>query len=197
MLYVIPAFVFRVCFFLSLFFQKNNWQKNCTKQRSEGQILFLGKNHQLHPTRQNDKKLIIPWANPGKKLNRKIEKWLQSERWRCGRRGHGDKKSKSAGSWNKHKSLTNDQHKWLTDDLCCHVYCAHLGTPWGIHAVSNRESGYPKRVMRTGAVLTIFFQGGRGNSEKLFENSLRPVWRIRTTDATNFSFAGLLVFLQY
>jgi len=60
--------------------------------------------------------------------------------WGCGCIGYGDKKSKSAQSWN--------QHQTLTDYLCYHMYCAQPGAPWGkiagaSCAVSNRESRYP------------------------------------------------------
>jgi len=65
-----------------------------------------------------------------------IEKWLERERWGCGRLGHGDKKRKSFESWN--------QDQTLTDCLCCHMSCAQHGTPWHqslgpSRAVSNRE----------------------------------------------------------
>lgn len=47
----------------------------------------------------------------------------------CRAPGHGDKKCKSAVSWN--------QHQTLTDFLCFRIYCTHPGTPW--NAISGSD----------------------------------------------------------
>jgi len=59
----------------------------------------------------------------------------------CGRWGHGHKGCKLAQSWNKIQTLK--------EHFCCHIYCAHLGTPWykivgAFRAVSITESRYPR-----------------------------------------------------
>jgi len=70
-----------------------------------------------------------------------VEKYLSTERWRCGITRTVDSKPKCAQSWNSIQTLK--------ECLCCHIYCtqlrAHLGKIVGAScAVSNRESRYPR-----------------------------------------------------
>jgi len=68
---------------------------------------------------------------------------------------HGDNGHALARAWSW------NHHQTLTDCLCCHICCAHLGTSWNTilgasRAVSNRESRYPHpRILH---ILTISFQ---------------------------------------
>jgi len=76
----------------------------------------------------------------GKKLHGNRE--IVVEWWGCGSTRTVDSGLKWDQSWNQ--ILT------LKECLCCHIYCAHLGTPWyqivgDSSTFSNRESRYPLR----------------------------------------------------
>jgi len=70
-------------------------------------------------------------------------------------------------SWN--------QHQTLTDYLCCHIYCAYLGTPWdqivgAFRAVSNRESWYPHTNTKIGGIMNTLRKELEQN--KTWKNSI-------------------------
>jgi len=72
------------------------------------------------------------------KKTMKSKKGLQGERWRWGCWEYGVKFLHRLSSWNQR------QRVW--DWLCCHIYCAHLETPW--HKIVGASRGVSSRDLR-------------------------------------------------
>jgi len=89
------------------------------------------------PKRHGNREIAAEWA---------VGVWAPRARWRI---FPNLPHSSPSWSWN--------QRQTLTDYLCCHIYCAYLGTQnvGASRAVSNKESRYPHTNTKIGGIMNI------------------------------------------